>query len=135
MNSSSDPYLPADLLELKSQFETWRQTRKSRDPIPEDLRRAAQKMLDHYSASTICRACRLNPRTLKTVAPSDSPQATAQAKKEEAFFRLPPCSHSQQPANDCRLLLERPDGARLTLILHSFDSASLSSICTNFLRH
>jgi hypothetical protein len=35
---------------------------------------------------------------------------------------------------DCRLLLERPDGARLTLTLPTLDLASINQLCVDFLR-
>jgi hypothetical protein len=129
-----DSALPPDLLDLKSQFDSWRETRSGKSSIPHHLRQAAIALLDRYSPSTICRVCRLNPRSLKTSAVSVSAQATAQAKTEVAFFHLPASSPPQRPAAECRLLLERSDGSRLTLVLPALDSASLSNICTLFLR-
>lgn len=132
-----DATMPADLLELKTQFEAWRQTRKARDPIPQELRQAAIKLLDHYAASTICRACRLHPRTLQTSFMPKSARAAAPvkpAKKERTFFQLPVPSPPPRIATECRLVIERSDGSRLTLSLLSPDAATLTTLCSDFLR-
>jgi Lon protease-like protein len=137
MNSS----LPTDLLKLKARFETWRRTRQTRARIPEDLRQAASAMLDRYSASTLCRALRLHPRTLKAPLASNSAATRPPANTATSFFSLLPSQPPQQQISslrrappDSRLVIERPDGARLTLLLPPLDPASLSALCTNFLR-
>jgi hypothetical protein len=61
MNTS----LPSDLRKLKAQFESWRRTREKKGPIPTQLRKAAVALLDEHAATTICRVCRLHPRTLQ----------------------------------------------------------------------
>jgi len=130
--------LPADLLELKNQFEAWRKTRQTRAPIPEELRQAAVALLERYSASLICRVCRLNPHSLKKPAASSS--STAPALPAPAFFSLSPlaapplAAQTRQAHSDCRLQLERPDGARLTITLPVPDQATLAHLCADFLR-
>jgi len=131
--------IPPDLADLKAQFDSWRQARTTRAPIPADLRQAAISLLDRYSASTICRILRLNPRSLKPAATVNSSVASATAPSHQAFFNL---SHSAQtlssslPAhstNPCRLMLERADGSRLTLSLPELDLLSITTFCANFL--
>ena len=130
--------LPADLLELKKQFDTWRKTRQTRSPIPAELRQAAIALLEHYSAALICRVCRLHPHALKKTAPP-KPAATA-ACPTPAFFALPPLAAPPlvapvpQATSECRLQLERPDGARLTLTLPTPARATLTALCADFLR-
>lgn len=137
MNTS----LPSDLLKLKAQFESWRRTREKKGPIPHHLRKAAIALLDEYAATTICRVCRLHPRTLQEPV-NPKPRRKAAAKTPD-FFPLPELPQSAlsfsnaQARADCQLLLERPDGARLTLTLPTHmvvDAASLSTLCSNFLR-
>lgn len=137
MNSS----LPADLLKLKARFEAWRKTRSSRIPIPDELRREAIALLDRYSASMICRVCRLHPRSLKEPLPSKPARQATPTATSHTFFPLPAATLSQATVStplhspdDCQLLLERPDGARLTLTLPALDPATLSSLCSQFLR-
>lgn len=134
MNTS----LPSDLLKLKAQFESWRRTREKKGPIPAHLRKAAIALLDEHAQTTICRVCRLHPRTLQEpVEPKPGRKAPATTPD---FFSLPPMaqptiSFSTSPTRtDCQLLLERPDGTRLTLTLPTLDADSISTLCSNFLR-
>lgn len=131
--------VPSDLLKLKAQFEAWRKTRLKQGPIPDHLRQAAIALLNCCSASMICRVLKLHPRTLQSpVAEQARPKAPA--KSAPAFFPLPTAlaqvdlfSASDLPRSDCRLLLERPDGSRLTILLPALDPASLSTLCADFL--
>ena len=121
--------VPADLQELKAQFDSWRERRASRRaPIPEPLRQAAQALLARYPASRICRVCRLHPRALKEAA-AEATRGDAPAGRPPAFYPLP-----SPPPADCRVLLERADGARLSLALPALDATSLEALCATFLR-
>lgn len=140
--------LPNDLARLQTRFEHWRKTRTARSRIPEDLLQAASALLDRYSASAICRACRLHPTSLsKRAKPKrhsaalTKPMRPATDDRQTAFFPLPPsiCWPASTPpsrpaAPDCRLALERADGTRLTLVLPALDGATLVALCSNFLR-
>lgn len=122
--------LPADLQELKAQFDSWRQTRTSRRvPIPESLRQAAQALLARYPASHICRVCRLHPRISREKVTTATNRSVATPDTVPAFYPLP-----SLPSADCRLLLERTDGTRLSLVQPALDAASLSALCASFLR-
>lgn len=122
--------LPADLLELKAQFDYWRQTRTSRRvPIPEPLRQAAQALLARHTASHICRVCHLHPRILREKVMTTTNRSVKAADTAPTFYPLP-----SLPTADCRLLLERTDGARLSLVLPGLDAASPSALCASFLR-
>jgi hypothetical protein len=49
--------IPADLLELRARFETWRANRKYvREPIPSDLLNAAADLSRHYPPSLVARS-------------------------------------------------------------------------------
>jgi len=142
MNNS----LPADLAKLQQQFEHWRSTRTTRSPIPEDLLQAARTLLNRYSTSMVCRACRLHPDSLRKPATvnsrtvrTDKAASRPAAITSPDFYSLPPAAPLPEPlvpATDsaCRLMLERPDGARLTLTIPPLDAVSLSSLCSGFLR-
>ena len=52
--------IPSDLLKLKKSFEAWRKTRAKRSKTPDRLLKAAAALLDHYSASMVCRVCGIN---------------------------------------------------------------------------
>lgn len=140
--------LPNDLAHLQTRFEYWRKTRTTRSRIPEDLLQAARGLLDRYSASLICRACRLHPtslskraRTASQSTKSAKPAGTSAVKTGTAFYSLPPAlslpdppATVRAPAKESRLVLERADGARLTLVLPPLDAAALAALCSNFLR-
>ena len=58
--------VPAELLELQTRFETWRANRKYvRESIPDELRNAAQEMLQRYPSSLIHRVLKVDPSRLK----------------------------------------------------------------------
>lgn len=141
MNNS----LPADLAKLQARFEHWRNTRATRSPIPQDLPQAARDLLGPYSISAVCHACRLHPSSLRKSAQTvPTPALPAKATRKPvastppAFYSLPatvPLAEPRSPtATECRLVLERPDGARLTLTVPKLDATSLSSLCADFLR-
>jgi hypothetical protein len=137
-----DSSLPADLLDLKNQFDSWRLTRKKRAAIPDDLRLKAQAMLARYPAKTICSALRLHPRSLKDSPASSASKQPASRQSQAAFLplsnpasALQPPPFSTEPSHSAlRLMLERTDGSRLTLLLPSLDASALLTLCTNFLR-
>lgn len=132
--------IPSDLLNLKARFEAWRKTRAKRSKTPDHLLKAAAALLDNYSASMVCRICGINLRTLRRHSSSNSsPRRSATPAPD--FFPLsltlpqPEVSFSpRQAQTDCRVLLERPDGARLSIFLPSLTEASISTLCSNFLR-
>ena len=75
--------LPDDLAKLQARFDHWRNTRKTRSPIPEDLLQAARALLDRYSISAICRACHL-PREKSAVSASEKKKLTPANTKTPA---------------------------------------------------
>ena len=131
--------VPSDLMKLKAQFEHWRKTRSTRSRIPAHLRQAAVDLLDRYSVSAICRACRLHPHTLKPPAVSKPRARKSTTTTAQVFFPLPaaealPLTAWPPPAQaDCHLMLERPDGARLTLTVPQLEATTLETLCSNFL--
>jgi hypothetical protein len=134
--------LPADLLELKAQLDHWRSIRPYiRQSIPEDLRHAALEMSQRYSPALVGRVLKLDPQRLKKPVPKPARQKTSLKKPQTAFFKLPtevilpkPDSSVVPAATGCRVLLERPDGARLTLMLPSLDLTEINRLCSDFWR-
>jgi hypothetical protein len=131
--------IPSDLLKLKKRFEAWRKTRAKRSKTPDRLLKAAAALLDNYSASMVCRVCGINLRTLRRQSFSNS-STRRSAIHSPDFLHLsltlpqPDISSSpRQAQTDCRLLLERPDGARLSIFLPSLTEASISTLCSDFL--
>ena len=138
MNSS----LPADLLDLKARFDHWRSIRPYiRQPIPQDLLQAAQEMSGRYSPALVARVLKLAPHRLKKPLTKPARQKISLNKPQAAFFKLPtevilpkPEASLIPAATDCRLLFERPDGTRLTLMLPTLDPSDLSRLFSDFWR-
>jgi len=138
MNST----IPADLLELNARFETWRVNRKYvREPIPDELWKAAAELSRLYPPSLVGRVLKLDPSKLKKLLIKRPARSSVRKKPQAAFFQLPtetalPEVKSPLPQGPigCRLQIERPDGSRLTLTLPSLDLVSISRLCAEFLR-
>ena len=138
MNST----IPADLLELKARFETWRTNRKYvREPIPDELWNAAADLSRRYPPSLVGRFLKLDPSRLKKLLIKRSARTSVRKKPQAAFFQLPTeialpdvGSPLPQSPTSCRLQIERPDGSRLTLTLPPLDLASIHQLCADFLR-
>ena len=131
--------VPADLLELEARFETWRTNRKYvREPIPDELRKAAAELSRRYQPSLVGRVLKLDPSKLKKLLIKRSARTSVREKPRATFFQLPtgaalPEVRSPLPQGPigCRLQIERPDGIRLTLTLPSLDLVSLSWLCAD----
>jgi hypothetical protein len=138
MNST----IPADLLELKARFEIWRANRKYvREPIPDELWNSAADLSRRHPPALVGRVLKLDPSRLKKLLVKRSARTSIRRRPQAAFFQLPaeitlPEVGSPLPQGQlgCRLQIERPDGARLTLTLPPLDLASIHRLCTNFLR-
>ena len=134
--------IPADLLELKARFETWRTHRKYvREPIPAELWNAAAALSRRHPPSLVGRVLKLDPNRLKKLLIKRSARTSVREKPQAAFFQLPtevalPEVGSPLPQSPigCRLQIERPDGLRLTLSLPSLDLDSIHRLCADFLR-
>jgi len=133
---------PADLLELKARFETWRANRKYlREPIPDELWSAAADLSRRYPPSLVGRFLKLDPSRLKKLLIKRSPRTSVRKKPQATFFQLPSGSALPEVGSPlpqiptgCWLQIERPDGSRLTLTLPSLDLVSISRLCADFLR-
>jgi hypothetical protein len=127
--------IPADLLELKARFEIWRTNRKYvRQPIPDELWNAAAGLTRRYPTSLVGRVLKLDPSKLKKLLIKRSGRTSVRKKPQAAFFQLPteialPKVGSPLPQSPigCRLQIERPDGARLTLMLPPLDLADINT--------
>src|SRR5262249_62326427 len=82
---------------------------------------------------------KLDPWRLKT--PPTKRSARFHHNPQTPFFTSPPDIALPEPRPvatslpaGCRLLVERPDGARLALTLPSLDLASITKLCADFLR-
>jgi hypothetical protein len=96
-------------------------------------------LLDRYEVGAVCRACRLHTTSLQLPGSSRASQRLNPLPTPAAFFSLspavaePPISN-RRPSQDCRFVLERPDGAQMILVAPQLDVAMLGALCPYFLR-
>ena len=133
--------IPTELLDLKTRLDQWRANRKYlRQPMPAELRQAAVAISQRYPGALVRRVLNLDPWRLNRSATKKPASATARKKQPTTFFKLPTDAVLSAPvsaapvAADCRLQIERPDGARLTLTLPRLDLVSINRLATDFLR-
>ena len=134
-------HIPDDLLELQARFDQWRASRKyNREPVPDQLRDAALEMKRRYPPSLLQRVLKIQLCRLMPKAKTNTRRSKRQ-QPQTAFFKLQPPAASlnaesltPQSSTDCRLQLERPDGARLSLTLPLLDAVALHTLCADFLR-
>lgn len=134
--------IPAELLDLKSRLDHWRTNHRKhlRQPLPAELRQAAIAISKRYPGPLVRRVLNLDPWRLKRAATKKSAGGAAPKKQPTTFFQLPADTllsaplPATPPAPDCRLQIERPDGARLTLTLPALDLASINRLAADFLR-
>ena len=82
--------IPANLLELKTRFETWRTNRKYvREPIPDELWNAAAGLCRRYPPSLVGRVLKLDSSRLKKLLLQRSPRTSVRKKPQATFFQLP----------------------------------------------
>ena len=142
---SADPKL--DLDEIKTAFENFRSGRvgKHKPRLPENLWAAAIGLLDHYPFDVVWRELRLKPDYLRKRAKSVKGSPTQPVEKKPNFLALTPRDlraikngtnknvTSLSATAECRLVIERVDGSRLTLNL-PVDWSRIEALYASFLR-
>lgn len=143
-----DSSLPTDLADLSAQLDAWRGSHRKRARIPDHFYQAAVRLLDHCSVATICRETRLRPASLRKHAAAERTATAAVPRSPQPATFLPlnvpdldllapsPGTRPATPAlhtHGQRLLLERSDGARLTITLASPDWERIEALCQRFL--
>jgi hypothetical protein len=82
--------IPADLLDLKTRFETWRANRKYvREPIPDELWNAAADLSRRYPTSLVGKVLKLDPGRLKKLLTKGSARTSVRKKPQAFFLQLP----------------------------------------------
>jgi len=133
--------IPAELLDLKTRLDQWRANRKYlRQPLPPDLRQEVIAISQRYPGMLLRRILKIDPWRLSRSMAKKPARAATRKKQQTTFFKLPTNAVLPEPlqapfsATDCRLQLERPDGARLTLTLPGLDLALINRLAADFLR-
>ena len=114
MNRESQPEnLEPALEEVHNQFETWRQTRQKRAPIPERLWEAAVGLSKHYTILQISKALRLNYTDLKHRVLAQDAHGIAKPEKTPPFIELDLQHPNWQP--QCVIKMQKPNGSKMKL--------------------
>ena len=130
-----------ELARVQSIFEQWRARRSSpRQRIPAHLWDAALSLLDHYPLSVVARVLRVSSQKLRgrrDALPGPDTAVTSPVR----FLEFPAAALTSPDARasgadaSARLVLERPDGARLSLTLSASNWDRLDALVSRFLAH
>jgi hypothetical protein len=141
--------LKPDLEQIKRAFENFRAGRTGKERLPENLWAQAITLLEHYPLRVVCRELHLKPDYLRRRSAANKGIAVPAIKnKSKSQFLTLTSSEltaiknevgaasvpSVQSINSqCRLIIERSDGSRLTLNL-PIDWPRIETLCSSFLR-
>ncbi len=112
-DSSAAPDLT--LSELAERIETWRQTRKKRRPMPEQLWQAAASLSKKLSIQQVSKALRLNYAALKNRVHPAQKALPASKQAPAAFIEL---GFEQQPSSISECIVEMQDGCGAKMKMH-----------------
>jgi hypothetical protein len=155
MSVSSQP----DLEEIRSKFKNFRAGRKGKERLPEELWAIAIGLLEHYPLRVVCRELRLKPEYLKQRAEAleqgrtdkfkfdkrvQKPRSKRKPKLNDNFLSITANDLRSVSASaelmsagaltsECRVMIERTDGSRLTLTV-PIDWSRIEALCAHFLR-
>src|SRR5512144_1431245 len=131
---TTDTVLQAEpvLADLAEQFEQWRQTRQSHEPIPPRLWSQAVALTALLPSSQVAKRLRLSPTDLKKRCLARPEMSPAAAPPAPAFVEVTGVGFGTASASSPLLIeVERPDGARLRV--HAAASLSLAAVLRAFL--
>ena len=134
-----------DLQELKTKLANFRAGRVGKERIPENLWAEAVALLDHYPFNQVWQELRLKREYLQQRAAVAKGRRAVPIKKNPKFLTL--TEHQLTTINNgaskndaalnqaaqCRLVIERCDGSRLTLNL-PVEWSRIEALCGSFLR-
>ncbi len=88
--SADDSAIELSLEQVRQRFEAWRQQRKKRTRIPQDLWQAAVALSEKYSLCHLSKALRVNHTALKKqVVKFNTPEQAVSDMPCTTFFQLP----------------------------------------------
>ena len=130
-NPSAISTLPPSLEEVRQRFESWRQRRKKRSRIPENLWRAAAALSEEYSINHLAKVLRVNYTALKNqVIKFNSPETNAAYVSSSTFVELPGPMASVVPESTVEMI--KPDGAVMRMQIKGTDSCDLLELAKAF---
>jgi hypothetical protein len=130
MNTQSTPF-QSEVEPLRCQFETWRQTRKQRERIPEGLWEAAAKLAGAFGIGRVARVLGVGYYALKERAQAGC-QPSRSGHPGAAFIELP--LPAPIPRSDYVVELEDGRGAKMTLRLAPGSGSEVVALAQAFWR-
>src|SRR5438093_12633868 len=118
--------IPAEMEELRQQFESWRSTHTHRSRIPETLWAAAAKLARHHGLYRTARALHLDYTKLKTLVVSGS----AAKRKEAAPTFVELLSTDRLP--ECIVELENARGKKMRIQLRGIPAPNVAILSRIF---
>ncbi len=131
MKSHQKGFPSAEALELKAQFEHWRNTTRKRSRIPTELWSAAIELTNHYSASQIAKLLRLNLSDFKKKISSVSNPVSVE-KPPLSFVEFP--NISSYKFEGCEISVKRADGSQMHMRLSNTSGADMSAFIQAFVQ-
>lgn len=131
MKTAQREFPTSKALQVQSRFESWRSTRNRKDPIPDELWKAAVELTKRHSVYKVARLLRLDYANLKKRG-MNNPVATTAPEKTEltSFIELPLIP--QHHCESCLIELKRPDGTEMQIRLSNSPDADLPSLIKAF---
>lgn len=124
MRTPTIPSKAVDLAEVRAQFDAWRSTRAAGGHIPDHVWSLAIALLSSHPATEVARQLGAPSR-----APAPPPRRV-DAQGPHAFLELAPdalATHAHRTRGDLRLVIECPDGTRISLASATSDWAGLGN--------
>ncbi len=135
----NEEYLPAllptsklTLEEVQKKFEHWRETRKSRKPIPKELWNDAVTLLKKHPISKVSKALRLNNTALRDRIRGTNPKKPINKPSASSFIEID--FSNSVSTSECIVEMEKKCGATMRMCFRGktdFDPLSLSKAFWN----
>ncbi len=121
------PVPSTSLTTVKLQFKTWRETRKQKSRIPDELWTAAVSLSDRYSIHRISKALHVNHTALRDRISSCKTNKNQQT--HSCFIELPV---PQSPASECLVEMENRSGEKIRMHFSGAIGFDLLALSQNF---
>jgi hypothetical protein len=135
---SRSAVLPEDLHRVRTLLDTWRTTATPYARLPESLWESITELLTSHSLAVVSRALDLAPerirRRRKVLARRGRPGPQSAVQFLELAPRAVP-THASRTSAEISLVLERPDGLRITLALAAHEWARVEALVAALVAH
>jgi hypothetical protein len=126
--------IPADLLNLKQQFEHWRQTRTGPNNTPADLMNAAMALSEIHGITLVTRQLSLNHSALKAQKQKIKSASKQQVPKTQNRFIELASVFQQAPCQTPTLIQVHCEPGGLTIYLSSPQVSDWDNLMTGYFR-